>query len=204
MTKHHVLYPLLGLIIAALGLLAFVQYRKQWQAGKDAAVQEARQKATEEQRQKDISQLESQRPTAQTPATPQTVTKFIPLPGPIQVVTEPGKLPTVEIGGDAQQNLDALQNYAIDCSECKVNLKAAQSTIESQKKEIADLRKMATPPFSFAAYLTKNRQGSFGLGGTFDYRITQNWGASVGVANNAVLLGVRHYFGKVPGSEVHE
>lgn len=71
------------------------------------------------------------------PATIQTVTKYIPLPGPIQIQQEQGKPPELVISGDAQKNLDALQNFGIECQECKNSLAARNSQFADLQKQLA-------------------------------------------------------------------
>jgi hypothetical protein len=211
MTKHHILYPLLGLVIVGLGIALFLGYRKQWQAGKDEAVQEARQQAVEHekkaieiQRQADVSAIDQE---LNKPATIQTVTKYIKVPGQF-VITQPAGQPAkIEINGDPQQNLNAFQDYARICEECKVNLEAAratavkdQQTIDSQRKEIVDLQKLAVAHWTLTAGLTKAREGAYKPAAFVDYRATKDWGVTLGAANNAVFGGVSWRFGKTPGT----
>jgi len=104
------------------------------------------------------------------PATVNTVTKFIPLPGPVEIRTDPGKPSELVIGGDPQKNLDALQNFGIECQECKNSLAARNS-------QFADLQKQLT----LSEQNAENWKKAANKGSGFWAR-SKEWGIRVGFA----------------------
>ena len=111
------------------------------------------------------------------PATVQTVTKLIPIPGPVEIREVPGKAPEVVIGGDAQKTLDALQNFGIDCEKCKNSLLARDS-------QYADLQKQ----LQLSDQNGKNWEKAAHKGTGFWAR-TKEWGIRAGFAFGGYAAG---------------
>lgn len=70
------------------------------------------------------------------PATVKTVQTYVPIPGQFVLVDSPGQPQYIEITGDPQQNLDALQNFGVDSRECKNSLLACNAALDKKQKEL--------------------------------------------------------------------
>jgi hypothetical protein len=69
------------------------------------------------------------------PATVKTVQTYVKIPGQFILVQQPGQPEHIEITGDVQQNLDALQDDGIDAQECKNSLLACNASLDKKQKE---------------------------------------------------------------------
>jgi hypothetical protein len=126
LTAHHFLYPLLGLCLLACGVWIAKQEIAQTRAEERSKAREDSIKQIEQQRQDFIAQLEAER---KKPATVQTVTKFLPSPlaigSEIKVEQLPDSpVPQLVVTGDAEKNLQAIQDMEIKHLECDKNLDA--------------------------------------------------------------------------------
>lgn len=213
-TLHHLLYPLLAVVILAGAAFAFHEYQLRKDQEQRVAVEEARQQESaqrvrdiEAARQEGIAALEAER---RRPATVETVTKYVKIPGGFEVVDAGAGQPAhIEISGDPQKNLDALTQFGIDCAEASVNLGACQKTaaehttqIQSLVAERDTLKKMVVPPWTLSAIVSKSREGSYKPGAIVSYRFGKYWGVGVGAVNDALVAEVNIHFGgttaKVP------
>jgi hypothetical protein len=212
MTKHHILYPVLAIVIVSVLVFLFYEHEKRKKLELDVAVQETKQQAAKDQqaaieilRQQQIADLENLRSK---PATIQTVTKYLPVPLPsgsqIQIQPATGTQPAqLVVTGDPQANLDAFQKGNIVCAENKVNLDACQKDSEQDKKVIIpslvkerdDLRKLAIPHWTATLGVSKAQVGGYKPDAFLDYRVQKSWGVTVGASNNALFAGVSIHFG---------
>jgi hypothetical protein len=112
------------------------------------------------------------------PATVQTVMKFIPMPGPIQYVPATPLEPAhIEITGDPQQNLDALQNFGIGCQECR-------NSLDARNTQYADLQKQ----LQLSDQNAKNWEKAARKGSGFWFR-AREWGIRAGFAAGGYAAG---------------
>jgi len=110
------------------------------------------------------------------PATVVTVQKYIPLPGPIQFVEATPLEPAhIEITGDPQQNLDALQNFGIDAKECKNSLLACNASLD-KKQKVFDVMQQSRDEWRNTAN-----------GGTKRQRLKKSGKVDLGAVGGAVL-----------------
>lgn len=128
MTKHHFLYPLLGLALLCCGVYIARQEISQARAEERSKASAETIKQIEQVRQQKDAELEAAR---KQPATIQTVTKYLPLPLPakseIKLETLPdAPTPQLVLTGDAQENLKAIQDMEIAHLKCDNDLGACQ------------------------------------------------------------------------------
>lgn len=203
----HWLIAVLIVFLAGTGFAWFRAHEAWKDKERDVAVQEAKQ-ATMQQA---LAQIESERKQqraelaalASRPATVQTVTKLVPVPGKVEIQpVGPNQTPTLTFTGDPQANLQALQNMAIKCKGDEIDLNACQAReqqkdglIASLTKERDDLKTLAIPRWTLTAAVSKAQMGSYKPAALLDYRIAKTWGLTVGAANNSLIAGVSIHFG---------
>src|SRR5215831_6162093 len=148
--KHYVGY---GILAVAL-LAGFYLWHKSEVAmarseervkAQDAVVQSARETmaATESARKQAIAELETARSK---PATVQTVTRYFPMPLPEGSEIKVAKLPDAPgpqlvMTGDADKNLQAIQDMEIAHKECDVNLKSCSEKAAAYQQQAGALIK---------------------------------------------------------------
>lgn len=211
-TKHHILYPLLGIVVLAAGISWFRAH----DAWKDFQHQ-AQVESLSVQHVKEIAAIRAQETSAlqalaSRPATIQTVTKLLPIPLPGTIATQvvEGK-PTLTISGDPQKNLQAIQEMEVQCAQCKIDLRAETATntelntqINALKKQQGDLLKLAVPRWSLTMGVSKDPGTSFQTPGSYQpgalvgYRLGQRWGITAGVVNKSLFTGVTINLGDTP------
>jgi hypothetical protein len=135
-TKHHILYPLLGLILLACSIWIVKQEIAQARAEERSKAHEDTIKQIEDVRKAKDAELDAAR---NKPATVQTVTKYLPLPLPpkseIKLETLPDSpTPQIVLTGDADANLKAIQNMEIDHLKCDNDLLACGKEKEQFKQ----------------------------------------------------------------------
>lgn len=211
MTTPHKVY-IAGLVaMLAIAVVAGVAWFRAHEAWKDkerqVAVEETLQGAFKQQikqiqadHQQAIDQLEA---ITSKPATIQSVTKLLPvqLPGQIQIQQVDGK-PTLTVSGDPQKNLDKIQEAEASCAKCTIDLTeaiaeltVAKKLIPSLTRERDDLKSLAIPRWTATLGVTKGQIGSYKPAAFLDYRVTKQWGLTVGAANNSLFGGVSIHFG---------
>lgn len=124
--------------------------------------------------QKANQQLEAAR---NKPATVQTVTQYIPLPGQIKIQQDPGQPPQLVVVGDSQQNLNALQAFGIECQQCKNSLAA-------RNQQYADLQKQ----LALSEQNAKNWEKAAGHKTGF-WAHTKEWGIRLAFAGGGYIAG---------------
>lgn len=146
--KHYVGYAILAAVLAAgfylwhTSEVAMARSEERVKA-QDAAIQSAKEAiaASEKAREQAISDLEAARSK---PATVQTVTKYLPVPLPAGSEVRVEKLadapaPEIVLSGDAEKNLQAIQEMEIAHKECDVNLKSCSEKSAADQQQIAGL-----------------------------------------------------------------
>lgn len=126
MTKHHILYPLLGLALLLCGVWIAKQEIAQARTEERSKAHEDTIKQIEDVRKAKDKELEDAR---NKPATVQTVTKFMPAPlsvgSELKIETLPDSpVPQLVVTGDAQKNLQAIQDMEIAHLKCNNDLGA--------------------------------------------------------------------------------
>lgn len=135
--KHWIAYGILALVVLAALYWVHRQEVALAVAQEHVKSLDAAVAAAEQARQKAIADLEAERAK---PATIQTVTKFLPAPLPkgseVKIEQLPdAPTPQLVVSGDAQANLQAIQDMEIKHLECDTNLAACNQklTAETQK-----------------------------------------------------------------------
>jgi hypothetical protein len=148
--KHYLGY---SLAVAALAIAFYLWHKSELavaRAEERAAAQQQIAKNAqdtiakiEQDRKQAIADLEAER---KKPATVQTVTKFLPAPLPpgsevkIEQLPDAPK-PQLVVTGDAQANLQTIQNMEIAHLECDKNLRSCRDTVTQKDNVIAALSK---------------------------------------------------------------
>lgn len=126
MTKHHILYPLLAVLLLACGVWIARQEIATARAEERSKAHEDTIKQIEDVRKAKDAELDAARSK---PATVQTITKYLPMPLPpkseIKLETLPDSpTPQIVLTGDPDANLKAIQNMEIDHLKCDNDLVA--------------------------------------------------------------------------------
>lgn len=149
MTKHAILYPVLGLALVLCAVwivkqeISVARAEERSQAHSDAIkeiqkVQAEKDKAVKEALDK-LAQVKAK------PATVQTITKYVPIPMPpkseIKIETPEQGPPQIALTGDVQQNLDWIRNMEISHLECDTKLDSCQKDVTFAGQKLAEMTK---------------------------------------------------------------